>query len=67
MVTSVFDETWSELILATRRIFLYVTGKKKRLPALGQANGFFTLKTHFTPKNEFYTEKKKAPAALGQA
>ena len=28
---------------------------------------FLTLKKHFTPKNAFYTNKKKAPAALGQA
>ena len=37
MFTSVFDETWSELILATRRIFLYVTERKKPA-ALGQAS-----------------------------
>ena len=50
---SVFDETWSELILATRRIFLYVTGEKS---ACGIRPGL--KKRSFYIKNCFYIEKR---------
>jgi len=59
VVTSVFDETCSELILATRRIFFYVTGKKNACGIRASSkHEVLTFKTHPRHKNTFDKKKK---------
>ena len=67
MVTSVFDETWSELILATRRIFLYVAKKKKSACGIRASlqNEVLTFKTHILHiKTHFIRTKKKTACGI---
>ena len=64
MLTSVFDETWSKMIPAARRIFLHVTEKNKTACGIRARlnKQRFDIKTHLAPRNAFYGKEKIGPA-----